>query len=36
MIGRGLDFRRVKAFMREFAIIYWKKVVPFIIIVEIV
>lgn len=34
MMGRGLDFRRAKALMREFAIMHWKKMVPFIIMIR--
>jgi len=34
IIGRGLDFRRVKAPMRESATVYWKKVVSFIIMIR--
>lgn len=34
MMGRGLDFRRVEALMRESATVHWKKVVPFIIMIR--
>jgi len=34
MMGRGLDFRRAEALMRESAIMHWKKVVPFIIMIR--
>jgi len=34
MMGRGLDFRRVEALMRESATMHWKKVVPFIIMIR--
>ena len=34
MVGRGLDFRRVEALMRESAAMHWNKVVPFIIMIR--
>jgi len=34
IIGRGLDFRRAEALMRESAIMHWKKVIPFIIMIR--
>ncbi len=33
MIKRGLYFHRAEALMREFVIMHWKKVIPFIIII---
>ena len=34
MMGRGLDFRRAEALMRESALMHWEKVVPFIIMIR--
>ena len=34
MMGRGLDFRRAEALMRESTLMYWRKVFPFIIMIR--